>query len=278
MEIATSATRTSATRPRRLRLDVTSMLGIPVSLGLILIGQRIEGGSMMSLVQPTAAIIVRGGTLGAILMSFSLADVLRTGSALQTMFRWDGEAPAQTIDAVMHYATLAQKDGILKLDDHLHDVTDPFLRKALMLLVDGTRPGELRGILETENEYREEYDEIPAKVFEAAGGYAPTIGILGAVLGLIHVMQNLEDPSKLGSGIAVAFVATIYGVALANLFFLPTATKLKRKARYMARRHELMLEGVLAIQDGLSPRSVYDKLYAFAAQSVPTFDEKRRAA
>jgi chemotaxis protein MotA len=266
------------TPSKRLRLDVTSMLGIPVALGLILIGQRIEGGSIMSLVQPTAALIVLGGTLGAVLLSFSLTDVLRTGRALRTAFGWDGETPAGTIDAVMHYATLAQQVGLLKLDEHLHDVADPFLRKALMLLVDGAKPGELRGILETENEYREEYDEIPAKVFEAAGGYAPTIGILGAVLGLIHVMQHLEDPSKLGSGIAVAFVATIYGVASANLFFLPIATKLKRKARYMARRHELMLEGVLAIQDGLTPRNVYDKLYSFAAQSVPTFDEKRRAA
>jgi chemotaxis protein MotA len=260
------------------RLDITSMLGLPVSLGLILIGQAIEGGSVKSLLQPTAALIVLGGTFGAVLLSFSLTDVRRAGSAFRTVLTWDGEPPSKTIDTLMELATQARKGGILSLEDSLPDVRDPFLRKALRLAVDGTKGGELRGILEIENENREEYDEIPAKVFEAAGAYAPTVGILGAVLGLIHVMENLSDPAKLGHGIAVAFVATVYGVAAANLLFLPMATKVKRKARLMFQRHELMLEGVLAIQEGLSPRHVYDRLYAFAAQSVPTFDEKRRAA
>lgn len=254
------------------------MLGIPVGIGLILVGQWIEGGSIRSLLQPTAALIVLGGTLGAVLMSFSLTDVIRTGRALRLVFQWDGETPAGTIDTVMYFATLAKKNGLLQLEGHLPEATDPFLRKALGLVVDGSKAGELRALLETENEYREEYDEIPAKVFEAAGGYVPTIGIIGAVLGLIHVMQNLDDPSKLGGGIAVAFVATIYGVGLANLLFLPVASKLKMKARYMARRHELMIEGVVAIREGLSPRDVYGKLYVFAAQHVPTFDEKRRVA
>lgn len=269
---------TSPPRTRGPRIDVTSMLGVPVGFGLILAGQWLEGGSMLSLLQPTAAIIVLGGTLGAILMSFSLNDVIRTFKSLVTVFRWDGESPAKTIDTIMYYEQIVRKDGFLKLEDRLHEVGDPFLRKALMLMVGDTKAGELRGVLETENEYREEYDEIPAKVLEAAGGYTPTIGILGAVVGLIHVMQHLEDPSKLGSGIAVAFVATIYGVGLANLVLLPMATKIRRKARLMARRHELMIEGVLAIQQGLSPRRVYDRLYSYAAQSVPTFDERRRVA
>ncbi len=165
----------------------------------------------------------------------------------------------------MKYATHARTSGVLSLEDELPDVTDPFLRKALTLVVDGANPHALREMLETENQSREEYDEIPAKVYEAAGGYAPTVGILGAVLGLIQIMQHLSDPSKLGEGIAVAFVATIYGVGSANLIFLPTSTKLKMKARHESRRRELMLEAVLAIQEGLNPKMIKEKLDSFAA-------------
>jgi chemotaxis protein MotA len=252
---------------KRTRIDFTSVAGVPVSVGLILLGQALEGGSIGSILQGTAALIVMGGTLGAVLLSFSLSDVQRTFGALRTVFLWDGEPPSRTIDVVMRHATRARTSGILSLEDELAKIEDPYLRKALRMVVDGATPHTLRELLESENHSREEYDEIPAKVYETAGGYAPTVGILGAVLGLIQVMQHLSDPSKLGAGIAVAFVATVYGVGTANLIFLPMATKLKMKARHEARRRELMLEGVLAIQEGMNPQLISEKLHGLAAQA-----------
>jgi len=262
---------------KNTRVDFTSVAGVPISLGLILLGQAIEGGSAGSLLQATAALIVFGGTLGAVLLSFSLADVQRAVKGLRTVFLWDGEPPERTIDTVLRYAKRARKEGIMSLEDDLAKVDDPFLQKGLRLAVDGTDPHAVREMLEIENQSREEHDEIPAKVFESGGGYAPTVGILGAVLGLIHVMQNLADPSKLGAGIAVAFVATVYGVGSANLIFLPIATKLKMKARHEARRRELIVEGIMAIQEGLNPRTIQEKLMGFAATSEEA-DPRRRAA
>ncbi len=262
---------------KKPRVDFTSVAGVPVGVGLILLGQAIEGGSVGSLLQATAALIVFGGTLGAVLLSFSMSDVKRALSSLRTVFLWDGEPPTTTINVILNYAKKARKEGIMSLEDDLERVDDPFLQKGLRLAVDGTDPHAVREMLEIENQSREEHDEIPAKVFESGGGYAPTIGILGAVLGLIHVMQNLADPTKLGAGIAVAFVATVYGVGSANLIFLPIGTKLKMKARHEARRRELVIEGIMAIQEGLNPRTIQEKLLGFAAQSdVAT--TKRRAA
>jgi chemotaxis protein MotA len=264
-------------RPGRGRLDVASFLSLPLSVGLILAGQALEGGSVRSLFQPTAALIVCGGTLGAILMSFSLVDVLRAAAALGTVFTWDGERPNMTISTLMPYVHLAWQKGILALDGELPEVKDQFLRKALAFVVDGHPPDALRAILETENQNREEYDELPAKVFEAAGGYSPTIGILGAVLGLIQTMRHLGDPSELGTGIAVAFVATVYGVASANLLLLPMANKIRMKASEAARRHDLMIEGVLAIQERVHPQMAEERLRGFAAETVPTFEPKQAA-
>ena len=267
-----------ATAPKRFRLDIASTIGIPLAVGLILLGQALEGGSMRSIIQPTAALIVFGGTLGAVLISFSAVDILRAGRAIKTVLLWDGEHPTKTIAVIMEYLHHARKNGLLALEDQLESVQDPFLRKALGLVIDGRSSHEVREMLETENHNREEYDEIPAKVYESAAGYSPTIGILGAVLGLIHVMQNLSDPAKLGGGIAVAFVATVYGVGAANLLFFPIATKIKMKERYVARRHALMIEGVLAIREGLNPAIAEEKLLGFAAQAVPTFDPGPRAS
>jgi chemotaxis protein MotA len=254
---------------KNVRIDVSSFIGVPVAIGLILIGQWLEGGSVRSLLQPTAGLIVFGGTFGAVLLSFSRNDILRAAKALRTVFLWDGEPPSKTIDTILQYAYRARKDGILSLDSDLDKISDPFFEKAIRQLVDSTNPEILRDVLEIESRGREDYDEIPAKVYEAAGGYAPTVGILGAVIGLIQVMEQMSDPNKLGAGIAVAFVATVYGVGSANLFFLPAATKLKMKARHEARRRELMVEGVLAIQEGMFPRMIQEKLYGFAAQVAP---------
>lgn len=263
---------------RHARIDFTSVAGVPVGIGLILLGQALEGGSVKSILQLTAALIVFGGTFGAVLLSFQMTDVKRAVFALRTLFLWNGEPPTVTIDTLMQYATKARTAGILSLEDLLLGIADPFLQKALGLVVDGANPQAMREMLEAENQSREEHDEIPAKVYEAAGGYAPTVGILGAVLGLIQIMQNMTDPSRLGAGIAVAFVATIYGVGSANLIFLPAATKLKMKARHEAKRRELMLEGVLAIQEGLSPQIIREKLRGYAAQSDQEPSKLPRAA
>jgi chemotaxis protein MotA len=256
-------------KPRRSRVDFTSVAGVPVSVGLVLLGQALEGGSIRSILQLTAAIIVFGGTFGAVLLSFSLTEVRRAMRAWRTVFLWDGEPLSLTITMLADYAARARKDGILALDDELSAVQDPFLRKALRLVIDGVNPHTAREMLETENFSREEFDIVPARVYEAAGGYAPTIGILGAVLGLIEIMQNLGEPSKLGAGIAVAFVATVYGVGSANLVFLPMAMKLKMKARLESRRREIVVEGVLAIQEGATPQTVREKLGGLAVQMAP---------
>jgi chemotaxis protein MotA len=245
---------------RKRRLDLTSALGVPLGLGFILIGQVLEGGALHSLLQTTAAVIVFGGTLGAVLVSSSLADVKGAWRSLSSVL-YDEEVPEdEMIGTMTRLATKARRDGIMSLDDEVDDIADPFMRRGLMLAVDGTNPSTLRTMLEAESASRDERDEAPARVFEAAGGYAPTIGILGAVLGLIHVMENLSDPNKLGSGIAVAFVATVYGVGSANLLFLPIAAKLRSKAARQAKRRELILEGILAIQEGLNPRLIDQKL------------------
>jgi chemotaxis protein MotA len=259
-------------KPRRSRVDFTSVAGVPVSVGLVLLGQALEGGSIRSILQLTAAIIVFGGTFGAVLLSFSLTEVMRALRAWRTVFLWDGEPLSITIATLADYAARARKDGILALEDELGGVHDPFLSKALRLVIDGANPMSAREMLETENLSREEYDLVPARVYEAAGGYAPTIGILGAVLGLIEIMQNLGEPSKLGAGIAVAFVATVYGVGSANLVFLPMAMKLKTKARLESRRRELVVEGVLAIQEGATPHTLREKLGSLAIQVVPDRD------
>jgi len=272
------AAKATTKRKAGARIDFASVAGIPVAVGLILVGQAIEGGSIGSLLQLTAALIVLGGTFGAVLLSFSMTDVKRAIGAARTVFLWDGDPPSHTIDTVLRYAAMARTTGILSLEDELSGEADPFLRKALGLAVDGGNPHAMREMLEIESERREEYEEVPAKVYEAAGGYSPTVGILGAVLGLIQIMQNLSDPSKLGAGIAVAFVATVYGVGMANLILLPMATKLKMKARHEARRRELMLEGVLAIQEGLNPKVIQEKLHGYAALSVPAPVPVKRAA
>jgi chemotaxis protein MotA len=264
------------TPDKGVRVDVASCVGVPLAIGLILLGQWFEGGSVLSLLQPTAAMIVFGGTIGAVLLSFSRNDVLRAFGALRTVFLWNGDPPSTTIETVLRYAHRARKDGILSLDGDLDEVGDAFFEKAIRQLVDSTNPETLRDVLEIESRGREDYDDIPAKVYEAAGGYAPTIGILGAVIGLIQVMQHLTDPAKLGEGIAVAFVATVYGVGSANLFFLPVATKLKMKARHEARRREIVVEGVLAIQEGQFPRMIEEKLYGFAAQVAPAQEKPHR--
>jgi chemotaxis protein MotA len=242
-----------AARPARA-YDTLSLIGLPLGVAMIVGGHVLEGGKLGSLLQGAAALIVFGGTLGAVLLSHPMPDVREAWRSLRYVFVDDLPSSSHLLDAIGRLAIKARKDGILSLEDELDSLADPFMRRGLRLAVDGTNPTALRNMLEAENDGREEYETAPARVYEAAGGYAPTVGILGAVLGLIHVMENLSDPGKLGAGIAVAFVATVYGVGSANLILLPIAAKLRGRALRRARRREVILEGVLAIQEGQNPR------------------------
>jgi chemotaxis protein MotA len=254
-------------KPRRRagRLDLLATAGIPVSLALILAGQMLEGGRAHTLFQLTAALIVFGGTAGAVMVSFSTAEVMDAVRRLPAVFVDRLEPAREAIARIAIYAVKARRLGVMSLEEDLAAEPDDFLRRALGLAVDGTSQSQLRAALEIEMDSLAEADEAPARVFDAAGGYAPTIGILGAVIGLIHVMENLAEPSKLGAGIAVAFVATLYGVGSANLVLLPIATKLRIRAASAARRREMLVHGVLAIQDGMNPRILEERLTAFEA-------------
>jgi chemotaxis protein MotA len=254
---------------KRRRVDVSVLAGLCLGLGLILVGHGLENGKLGSLVQGAAAIIVFGGTLGAVLVSFPMQEVRRALSSTRYVLVNDAPDPNDVLQTMGRFALRARKEGLLALEDEADRIADPFLRKGLTLAIDGTNSTTLRQMLEAEISSREEDEEGPARVFEAAGGYAPTVGILGAVLGLIHVMENLSDPSNLGSGIAVAFVATIYGVGSANLVFLPIGARLRARAGRQARHREVLLEGVLGIQEGLNPRLIEHKLRGLMGVDVP---------
>jgi chemotaxis protein MotA len=254
---------------KRRRVDVSVLAGLCLGLGLILVGHGLENGKLGSLVQGAAAIIVFGGTLGAVLVSFPMQEVRRAFSSTRHVFVNDAPDANDVLQTMGRFALRARKEGLLALEDEADRIADPFLRKGLTLAIDGTNSTTLRQMLEAEISSREEDEEGPARVFEAAGGYAPTVGILGAVLGLIHVMENLSDPSNLGSGIAVAFVATIYGVGSANLVFLPIGARLRARAGRQARHREVLLEGVLGIQEGLNPRLIEHKLRGLMGVDVP---------
>jgi chemotaxis protein MotA len=248
-------------------VDKGSFGGIFVALGGILLGLALEGGKVGQIIQPTAALIVFGGTLGAVMVQFPLPVVTAAFASLAHVFFEKGEDPLLLVKEMVRYAQKARKEGIVSLDGEVEKISDPFMKKTLMLAVDGTEPNELRRIMEVDLENRGERDENIPRVFESAGGFSPTIGIIGAVLGLIQVMQHLDDIGEVGRGIAVAFVATIYGVGSANLFFLPSAGKLKIRNREDQLRHEIILEGVTSILEGSNPRMVETKLLGFISEA-----------
>jgi len=241
-------------------LDKSSLGGVLLAVGGILAGLLIEGGKLTQIIQPTAAMIVFGGTIGAVMLQFPLPIVLASFKRLGTVFFDSQTDPQEVVKEIVTFAHKARKEGIVSLDRELENVKEPFLRKSLMLAVDGTEPQELRKMMELELDNQAEHEERIPQVFEAAGGFSPTIGIIGAVLGLIQVMQHLQNIDEVGRGIAVAFVATIYGVASANLFFLPCAGKLKIRIREEQLVREMIMEGVIAILEGMNPRMLETKL------------------
>lgn len=248
-------------------MDKSSLGGIFLALGGIIAGLLLEGGSLQQIVQPTAAMIVFGGTLGAVMLQFPLPVVMHAFRRLSSVFVSSKRDSLATIQRLVQFAQKARREGIVSLDADLAQIEDPFLKKTLMLAVDGTEPQELRTIMELELDNQAEYEEQVPQVFESAGGFAPTIGIIGAVLGLIQVMQHLDKIDEVGRGIAVAFVATIYGVGSANLLYLPIAGKMKLRIREEQITREMTLEGVASILEGMNPRMLETKLLGFLVES-----------
>jgi chemotaxis protein MotA len=250
-------------------MDIASIGGIALAILGILAGMMVEGGSISQITQPTAAMIVFGGILGAVMLQFPMNIFLGALKAVVKVFLQKSPNGEATLAQIVTFANKARRSGIVSLDADLSTITDPFLKQALMLAVDGTEPSQVRKIMELELNNKSEIEEKIPAVFEAAGGYSPTVGIIGAVLGLIQVMKNLSNIDEVGRGIAVAFVATIYGVAMANLICLPAAGKLRFRHREEQMIKEMMLEGVISILEGMNPRMIETKLRTYLFDSQP---------
>jgi chemotaxis protein MotA len=247
-----------------IRPDFATIGGLILALGGIAGGLLMEGGRLQDIAQVTSALIVFGGTLGAVMITTPLPVLLRAAKQVGSVILGRVPDTHDVVEEIIGYAAQARKNGIVSLEQEAAAIEDAFLQKALGLAVDGIESDKIRDIMELEIEVFEQNSEAEAKVFEAAGGYAPTIGIIGAVLGLIQVMKNLADIDEVGRGIAVAFVATIYGVAVANIIFLPVANKLKARAKEGVQLRELMLQGVLSIAEGLNQKLIRMQLEAYA--------------
>jgi len=244
-------------------MDVLTLIGILLAMLAILGGNVLEGGHMSSLVQLTAFVIVMGGTLGAVMVQTPIRTFVRAIKISVWVIFPVRLHPEEAAEKIVNWSNIARREGLLGLEAIAEEETDAFARKGLQLLVDGSEPEIIRSILEVEIDNKEHQDTQAAKVFEGMGGYSPTIGIIGAVMGLIHVMNNLADPSKLGGGIATAFVATIYGIGFANLLFLPTANKLKSQVHDQSQFREMVVEGVISIAEGENPRNIETKLQGY---------------
>ncbi len=251
-----------------MRLDRSTVGGIVVAVGGIALGLLLDGGKLMQVIQPTAALIVLGGTIGAVMVQFPLRTILQALRQLKDVILHREPDHDALVQNLLRYAYKARREGVLSLEPELARIQDPFLKESLMLAIDGVKSAELRKMMELQLDYQSEKDERIPKVFDAAGGFAPTIGIIGAVLGLIQVMQRLQDINAVGKGIAVAFVATIYGVASANLLFLPCAGKLRIHMRERQVVQEMTLEAIICIIDGVNPRAMERQLGNFLASPV----------
>ena len=244
-------------------MDILSVIGLALAFFALVGGAVVRGAGIMALVSAEAFIIVVIGTCAAICVQTPLAVMKHALSILPWAMKPPPLNPEKLIQKMVEWSNVARKQGLLGLEPLLNKEEDSFVRKALQLVVDGSEPDVIRGIMEVELDTREHSDTLGAKVFEGMGIYSPTLGIIGAVLGLISVMQNLADPSKLGQGIASAFTATIYGVAMANLFFLPLSAKLKVAIRSQTQVREMIIEGMISIAQGENPRSIESKLQGY---------------
>jgi chemotaxis protein MotA len=278
MADATPQVRPVSLKPIVSRPDLATIGGLVLALGGIVGGLLLEGGKIRDVAQITAALIVFGGTFGAVMVTTPYPVLMRALRKVSLVFVDRAPQPSDAIDEIISFAGKARRHGIVSLEQDADNVPDPFLRKALNLAVDGTDLDDIRKMMELEVAAEEHRGEDEAKVFEAAGGYAPTVGIIGAVLGLIQVMKHLENIDEVGRGIAVAFVATVYGVGSANLFLLPAANKLRSRVQRATQIRELMLEGVVAIVEGLNPKLIRTKLEAYARDASQPAPPGRPAA
>lgn len=244
-------------------MDILSLVGVVLALFSVLVGSTLKGAGIAALVSGAAFVIVICGTVAATLLQTSMPIMKRALKIVGWIFRPPEQDPEEMIEKIVGWSQLARKEGLLGLESAVESETDPFVRKLLQLLVDGSEPEVIQSIMDVEIGTREEIDTAAAKVFENMGIYAPTMGIVGAVLGLMAVMQNLAEPSKLGTGIAAAFVATIYGIGSANLFFLPMAGKLKAIIHGQTKSREMVVEGVVSIAQGENPRNTETKLKGY---------------
>lgn len=244
-------------------MEITTVAGILIASLSLVVAFLMDGGHILALVKPTAALIVFGGTIGATVVSFSISEIKSVPQLLKvTMFQKLPDEVA-LIEQIVGLADKVRREGLLFLENQLPQVSDDFMRKGIQLVVDGTDPELVRQIMETEMYSVQERHHSGASIFEAAGGYAPTMGIIGTVMGLVHVLSNLEKPETLGPSIALAFIATLYGVGSANIFWLPIAEKLKNLSKKEAMLRELMLEGIMSIQAGYNPVLIRERLTAF---------------
>lgn len=244
-------------------MDLTSLIGPVFGLGMILLGLILEGGHISSIVQLTAAIIVFGGAFGAIMVAYPLPDVINAFKALGTWLKNPTANTDEIMKDIVDLAQTARKESILALEKKRDSIKFAPLAKAIKLAVDGTDPNIIKDTLETEAHVVFEEQEVGVKFWEDMGAIAPTIGILGAVLGLIHVMENLDKPDQIGPGIAVAFVATLYGVGASNIFFIPIGKKIKRKAQLEGHARAMVTIGVEGILTGLNPKVIEEKISVF---------------
>jgi chemotaxis protein MotA len=255
--------------PGRLKVNKGTLGGIGIAVTGIAVGLYLDGGHVGQMLQPTAALIVFGGTLGAVMVQFPFSVVMQAARQLRHIFVHSPDPTSNLIDDLMRYAVKARRNGVVSLDPELESVKDPFMRKALTLAVDGVHPPQLRQTMELEMTRQADNEGQIPKVFEAAGGFAPTIGILGAVIGLIQVMQRLDNIDAVGRGIAVAFVATIYGVGSANIFFLPCAGRIKMLMSRKQVLREMILDGVIAIVERTNPRVLEANLAVYSNRPQP---------
>ena len=244
-------------------MDIMILGGIAFTLACVLGGQALEGGSIMSLVQPTAAMIVLGGAWGATMVQFTLPNFAYAFKTCLAVLKAHPDHTLEYLNKIVEYSAVIRKDGILAMEKRMGEIHDPFFKKGLQLLLDGTEPRVLREILETEVHMHEERFELAPKFCDAYGGYLPTFGIIGAVLGLIVVMSDLSDPEKIGAGIAVAFVATVYGLVGANLICLPLGNKLKTQAKEHGAACFMIIDGLMSMAAGENPNLIQEKLEAY---------------
>lgn len=248
-------------------MELSTPIGLVLGFGALLGAFMMEGGSPVMLLSPSAAIIVLGGTIAAILIAFPLKSVLVLPKlVMQTFFSAPGD-PEEVVNAFVELADKARREGLLALEEDSKNIEDPFMRKGVMLVVDGVDPEVVRDIMETDASLVAERHSTGQGMLAAMGGFAPTMGIIGTVMGLVNVLSNLADPEHLGESIAVAFIATLYGVVTANILWLPLGNKLKKKSEMELHVRYLMVEGVLAVQAGENPRIVREKLNAFLPPS-----------